>query len=234
MLELNKVYQGDCLELMKDIPDKSVDLVVTDPPYKINGNGFKARGGFLGNRKVIDDIESIKDGFDVEILDILIKKMKKINIYIYCNKDLLIDLILYFKNREEKLFIDILTEHITNPTPFCNNTYLNDTDYILFVRESGCKVNGNYHSKRKYEVKTTNKKDKTLYKHPTPKYVDLVKKYIINSSNENDLILDPFIGSGTTGVACVDTNRNFIGIELDSNYCEIARKRIDESLRIEN
>ena len=220
--------QGNCLDLMKDIPDKSIDLIVTDPPYKINGNGFKAKGGFLKDRKVIDDIKGIKDGFDFEMLDEMIRISKKINMYIYCNKDLLFELIVYFKQRKEKLFMDILCEHITNPTPFCCNTYLNDTDYILFVRESGVKVVGNYHNKIKWCTKKTNKEDKKKYQHPTPKYVHLLEKYIRNSSDENGIVLDAFMGSGSTGVACVNTNRNFIGIELDEAYFNIAKKRIKE------
>ncbi len=65
--------------------------------------------------------------------------------------------------------------------------------------------------------------------HPTEKPIELMKLYIENSSNENDTVLDPFMGSGSTGVACKNTNRNFIGIELDENYFNIAKKRIEEA-----
>ena len=65
-----------------------------------------------------------------------------------------------------------------------------------------------------------------LKQHPTPKPIDLIEKYIILSTKENDIVLDLFMGSGTTGVACVNTNRNFIGIELDQRYFEIAKERI--------
>jgi DNA modification methylase len=225
---MNKIdlRQGDCLEVLKTIPDKSIDLVVTDPPYKIIGNGFKAVAGGFKDRDIFkNDIKDIKNGFDFRILDECERVLKKWNCYIYCNKDLLCDLICYFKSKN--VFIDILTEHITNPIPFCNNTYLNDTDYILFVRESGVLVGGTYQTKQKYKIKQTNKKDKKLYKHPTCKYVELLETYIKNSSKENDTILDMFMGSGSTGVACVNTNRKFIGIELDETYYEIACERIN-------
>ena len=225
MIELRK---GDCLEIMKDIPDKSIDLIVTDPPYKIVGNGFKAVAGKFKNRDIFkNDIKKIKDGFNFEVLDEFERILKKWNCYIYCNKDLLFDLIYYFKNK--KVYLELLTEHITNPIPFCNNTYLNDTDYILFIREKGVLVNGTYKTKCKYKIKQTNKKDKELYKHPTCKYVNLIKDYLINSSSENNIVLDPFMGSGTTGVACKELNRNFIGIELDDKYFEIAKERIENS-----
>ena len=70
--------------------------------------------------------------------------------------------------------------------------------------------------------------DKKLYKHPTCKPVSILENLIINSSHENDIILDPFMGSGSTGIACLNTNRKFIGIELNKNYFEIAKKRIEE------
>ena len=73
-----------------------------------------------------------------------------------------------------------------------------------------------------------NKEDKKLYKHPTIKPLDIIKNLIINSSSEGDTVLDCFMGSGTTGVACINTGRNFIGIELDKQYFEIAERRIKE------
>lgn len=217
---------GDCLEVLGDIPDNSVDLIVTDPPYKIFSNGFKAVAGKFSNRDVFtNNIKNMKDGFDFAVLDEFERVLKKWNVYIYCNKDLLVDLIVYFKKKD--VYIDILTEHITNPIPFCNNTYLNDTDYILFIRETGVNVLGSYKTKNKYKIKQTNKTDKKKYKHPTCKYVNFLETYISNSSIDGETVLDPFMGSGTTGVACINTGRNFIGIELDETYFNIAKERIE-------
>ncbi|KKM83996.1 hypothetical protein LCGC14_1303600, partial [marine sediment metagenome] len=66
--------------------------------------------------------------------------------------------------------------------------------------------------------------------HLTPKPIDLIKNIILHSSNQNDLILDPFVGSGTTAIACIRTGRNYIGMEIDKNSCEIANKRIEYEL----
>ena len=71
--------------------------------------------------------------------------------------------------------------------------------------------------------------DKKLYEHPTIKPLEIIKNLIINSSQENDVILDPFLGSGTTAVACVQTKRHYIGFELNENYFNIACKRLDEA-----
>ena len=218
---------GDCLELMKLIPDKSVDLVIIDPPYEIKGG---KSGGCFGRdkRKYHSEIydTELDLGISNIVLDELIRIMKKCNIYIWCNKNQLRQYIDYFEDRGNN--IELLTWHKTNPVPTCNNKYLSDTEYILFFRENGVKIYGTYATKKKYYVTPTNKTDKEKYGHPTIKPLEIVKNLVINSSKENDIVLDCFMGSGTTGVACKKLNRNFIGIELDENYFNIARKRIEE------
>ena len=219
-----KLYNGDCLEVLKNIADKSIDLVVCDPPYEIK---TMKGGGIMGKRKYKDEISFMIDGFSEEVLNLLCKKMKKINIYIYCSKLQVPKLLNYFINK--KCNFEILAYHKTNPTPLCGNTYLPDTEYIIFAREKGVKIYGEYKTKFKYYIDKVNKSDKKKYKHPSCKPIPLLKRHIINSSNENDIILDCFMGSGSTGVACMNTNRKFIGIELDKNYFDIASKRIEEA-----
>ena len=85
-------------------------------------------------------------------------------------------------------------------------------------------------TKKKYYVSATNKEDKKSYKHPTIKPLNIIENLVINSSKENDIILDCFIGSGTTGVAAIRHNRNFIGIEIDENYFNIAKERIEKEI----
>lgn len=106
------------------------------------------------------------------------------------------------------------------------NKYLTDTEYCLFFREKGVKIFGEYHTKRTFYVSKKNAEDKKLYKHPTIKPLDIIKNLIINSSKEGDTVLDCFMGSGTTGVACRELNRNFIGMEINEEYYNIAKDRI--------
>lgn len=117
----------------------------------------------------------------------------------------------------------------TNPTPLCNNRYLNSIEFIIHIREKGVPIYGDYHSKHKVYTSAVNKADKEKYGHPTIKPIELIEKYVHNHSKEEDTILDCFMGSGSTGVACMNTNRNFIGFELDENYFEIAKNRIEEA-----
>ena len=107
-----------------------------------------------------------------------------------------------------------------------------DTEYVVFAREKGVRLYGNYHTKRKYYISGVNQVDKKKWKHPTIKPLPFIENHIINSSNEGDLILDCFAGSGTTLVGAINQNRNFIGFEINNQYYEIAKQRIKEALEI--
>lgn len=216
------LYNGDCLEVMKNLPTSSVDLVVTDPPYDVHaGKG----GGAFGNLKAFSEIQFISNGFSNEVLDELCRVMKKINCYFFCSKKQIIPLLDYFV-KDKKCNYNLLTWHKTNPVPACNNKYLSDTEYCLFFRESGVKILGSFETKKTYYVTPLNIKDKQKYNHPTVKPLDIIQNLIVNSSNEGDVVLDPFVGSGTTGVACKNLHRNFIGIELDKHYFDVASERL--------
>ena len=226
------LQHGDCFELIKDIKDNSVDLVVIDPPYEfstkyISNNSDNKSPLNKRKNKQAAELKLISSGFDLSILDELNRIMKKINIYIWCSKMQVSKILNYYEIK--KCNVDILTWHKTNPAPTCNNSYLSDTEYLIFAREKGVKMYGCYETKRKYYVTPTNTKDKKLYKHPTIKPLHIIENLIINSSLENDIVLDCFMGSGTTGAACKKLNRKFIGIELDKDYFEIARNRIEAS-----
>jgi DNA modification methylase len=214
--------------LIKNIPDNTIDLIIIDPPYEKKGGGYNRGGGAFGSQNRIyhsqlDDKELLK-GITNDILDELCRVMKKVNIYIWCNKEQLRQYIDYFENKGCNT--DLLTWHKTNPVPTCNNKYLSDTEYILFFREKGVKVYGTYTTKKKYYVTPTNKEDKKLYNHPTIKPLNIIENLIVNSSKENDVVLDCFMGSGTTAIGCIKNNRRYIGFEIDEDYYKIAQNRI--------
>ena len=225
MLKTNEIYNMDCMEGLKLLDNNSIDLVIIDPPYLLNLNKVKKPTNM---NNYANELLNLKNGFDLKVLDILIQKMKKINIYIYCSKRQVKDLLNYFSDKNCNH--EILTWHKLNPSPLINNNYLPDTEYILFFREKGVKIYGNYHTKRKYYLSLTNKVDKQKYKHPTIKPLELIERHIINSSKEGDLVLDCFCGSGTTLVGAINQNRRYIGFEIDKKYYEIAKKRIEEVL----
>lgn len=128
----------------------------------------------------------------------------------------------------------MLTWHKTNPVPACGNKYLTDTEFILFFRERGVRVYGEFNTKFTYYVTPLNQKDKKSYGHPTIKPINIVKNLIVNSSLENGLVFDPFMGSGTTAVAAIECGRNYLGYELNPDYYGICNKRIEEQFKEED
>ena len=212
---------------MKNIPDGSVDLVLTDPPYIIEtvGAGIYKQA----DKQYVKELDGIKDGFDEKVLDEICRVMKKINVYFFCSQKQIIPLIDYFVKKKNCNW-NILSWHKSNPVPACGNKYLTDTEFVLFFREKGVKIYGEYETKFTYYVTPLNQKDKRQYEHPTIKPVKILQNLIVNSTLENSVVLDCFMGSGSTGVACVNTNRRFIGIELDDKYFEIAKQRINAAI----
>lgn len=209
---------------MKNIEDGSIDLVVTDPPYEIatTGAGMYKQA----DKQYVKELNGMKDGFSEEVLDELCRVMKKISIYFFCSQKQIIPLLDYFV-KKKKCNWNILSWHKTNPIPACGNKYLTDTEFILFFREKGVKVYGSFDTKRTWYATPLNQSDKKKYGHPTVKPLSILENLVVNSSQEGEVVLDCFMGSGSTGVACLNTNRNFIGIELDEGYFKIAKERIE-------
>lgn len=227
------LYNNDCFMLMKTFIEKGlkVDLILTDPPYEVSvTNG----GGSVNNvkkfKQTLTDINSknIDKGYEIETFgDLVVQLMNNINIYFWCNK---IQIPRYFDYwvGKHKCKFDILVWNKTNALPTYSNKYLTDCEYCLYFRKGGnlCRSQ-NYEDAKTIYTAPINHKDKKIYNHPTIKPLDLTEKLVRNSCPEGGLVLDPFMGSGTTGVACKKNNRNFIGIEIDNYYAKLAWERIN-------
>lgn len=230
MIELDKIYNMDCLEGMKQIPNNSVDLIITDPPYEFVGNKEKYGGrGAFGSigREYHSELENagIISGFDRNaIMEECKRIMKKVNIYIWCSKEQ----IKWYINFFDDYNMELLSWHKTNPIPTCCNKYLSDTEYLLFFREKGVKLYGDFNSKKKYWLQPVNKTDKKLYEHPTIKPLNIIRTLVLNSSLEEQIVCDPFMGSGTTAVACMLENRRYLGFELNKDYYNKSIERINK------
>ena len=224
----------DCLLGIKDIPDNYIDLVIIDPPYDIC-----TKGGKKGNTKIARNIKALEkelinndlvDGFDISVLDELVRVMKTINIYIWCNGRQIPLYLDYFVKKLNCKF-DILIWGKLNPMPLYSNKYMSDKEYCLYFRDKGYCQPNNYEDAKTIYLSNINIKDKKLYQHPTIKPLDFIRKLIRNSSKENDIVMDCFIGSGTTAVASILEKRQFIGYEINKKYFDIAEKRIKETLK---
>ena len=228
MIELDKIYNMDCLEGMKMIPDGTIDLCVTDPPYLIETQG----GGIYTqeDKQYIKGLNDIKDGFRTEILDELCRVMKRINIYIFCSQKQIIPLTDYFVTKRGCNW-NLLSWHKDNPVPACGNKYLTDTEYLLFFRQKGVKLYGNFDTKRTWFNTPLNQSDKKKWGHPTIKPLGIVRTLVFNSSVEGQTVLDPFMGSGTTAIACIKEKRHFIGFEKDETYWKKSVERVKNEQR---
>lgn len=194
---LNKVICGDCLEVMKGIPDKSVDLVLTDPPY---GHGDKWAGGtWATNEKYADCFNWDTATPTKEYFDEIFRISK--------------NQIIWGGN------------YFTLPKTRCVLIW----DKVFYVPTLS-DVEMAWTSFDKTAKKYAALRQEDFREHPTQKPLDLFRWILTNYSDETDLILDPFFGSGTTGVAAKLLGRQFVGIEISEKYCDIARKRIDATL----
>lgn len=161
--------------------------------------------------------------------------MKHIYIYIWCSKAQIPELIDYFVNQKGCMF-DILVRCKTNAIPTCNGTYLSNVEYCLMFREKGTTIyntEDNTHDKSRWYISSINTADKELYDHPTIKPLELVKTHIKNSTKENDVVLDPFMGSGTTCLGAKELGRQYIGFEIEKEYYDIATDRLNGITQIE-
>ena len=223
--KLNDIYNEDCYEAIKKIPDKSVDLIIIDPPYELETEGSKENSISKSFANMNNDIKSLSQGIDLSILKELTRIMKRHNIYIWCNKKQILEYMKYFVEEQGCVF-EIMTWLKTNPTPLCGGNYLIDKEFCLYFRK-GVKLNTRFETASTYWLSSKNKEDRDAFEHPTVKPLSIIKKLIGNSSNENDIVADFFLGSGTTCVAAKELNRQYIGFEIDKQYYDIAVKRLN-------
>lgn len=227
------LFLGDSLELLKNIEDNSIDLIVTDPPYLIERINT---GGTINNLKKLNkslselDNADIISGYDIETFGKeFIRVMKDINIYIWCNKVQIVDYFNFYVNQIGCVY-DILFWNKPNALPTYSNKYIVDMEYCLYFRKGkGRCFPQNYEDAKTYYSAPINVYDKQKYKHPTIKPLEMTERFIRNSSREGEVVLDPFMGSGTTGAACKRLNRKFIGMEINEQFYNMAKMRIAET-----
>ena len=218
--------EGDCLELMKAIPSNSIDCVLTDPPYILTGGGRGKGapvGGVFGKHN-----EGMKSGkvfkhnivrFEEWLGEVYRVMKPTTHALIFINNRNILDL--YNEAMKHFKFKNIITWDKIYKNP--SRSYMIQTEFILMLGKGWCRgINDMGDSNL---VRFSNRiKNKT---HPTQKPVELLEYLVKNSSNAGDTVLDIFMGSGSTGVACKNLNRNFIGIEQDEKYFKIAEDRIN-------
>jgi DNA modification methylase len=205
------IYHGNCYELLPHI--KKPDLILADPPYELTATG----GGIGAKRKYLSDIDGFTDGgFDLNILS------HCQNWFCFCSKSQLLDLLELASQMPRWMLV---TWNKPNPTPLSNGNYLPDTEYIVHGFQSG-RCFGGYRDKSRFIVYPAQQNNF----HPNEKPLPVICKLISVGSQEGDLIIDPFMGSGSTLVAAKLEGRKSIGVELDERFCEIAATRLSQGV----
>ena len=225
-----KLINGNCLDTLKNIPNESIDLIVTDPPYPTTSRGNAGNsGGML--QKDINKKGKVFTYNNINCKEYAPEFYRLLkdgsHCYVMTNHINLIDMLNTFTDVGFH-FIKSLIWNKGNK--IMGQYYMSQYEYILFFRKGkGKKINncGTSDILSIPNKKTKDKDGKNI--HDTEKPIELMEVLVNNSSQENELVLDPFMGVGSTGLACIKNNRNFIGIEIDENYFNIAKERIGET-----
>ena len=224
---MGKLINGGCMENMRTLKDESIDLIVTDPPYPTTSRGHAGNSGGMLQKEInkkgkvfehnnIDCTEYapefyrvLKDGSHCYVMTNHINLIKMLNVFTDCGFHFIKSLIW---NKGNKIM---------------GQYYMSQFEYILFFRKGyGKKINncGTADILSVPNKKTKDANGKNI--HDTEKPVELMKILIENSTQKGDIVLDPFVGVGATALACIESERDYIGIELDENYYNIAKERV--------
>ena len=224
---MGKLINGDCMEYMRTLENDSIDLIVTDPPYPTTSRGHAGNSGGMLQKEInkkgkvfehnnIDCTEYapefyrvLKEGSHCYVMTNHINLIKMLNVFTDCGFHFIKSLIW---NKGNKIM---------------GQYYMSQFEYILFFRKGyGKKINncGTADILSVPNKKTKDENGKNI--HDTEKPVELMKILIENSTQKGDVVLDPFVGVGASALACIESERDYIGIELDENYYNIAKERV--------
>jgi DNA modification methylase len=227
------LFNGDCLDIMKELPDNFVDLIITDPPYNIGDNNKTCKQGdkITTNKDMWGHFEPTDTKEWLNFLDMVFSEIYRINkgsLYIFYDRFEITRMkdMLESKGFHPKNLLAIIKK---NPLPsFRKVGFRSDYELCLYMQKNKGKDTFNFLSQNEMKSTDTYAIGKKDTKHPTEKPVKIIEKYIKISSNEGDIVLDPFAGSGTTGVASLNLKRHCIMIEKDPAYCEMIKQRVEK------
>lgn len=226
-MELNKIYQGDCMEIIKKIDDKSINMILVDPPYNVSRkNNFQTMGSAS---RVGMDFGEWDKGFDltsyINLFPRILKNNSNVVIFnAWENLKEVKDACL----KNNILIKRCLVLNKSNPAPFNRDRmFVNDVEFALWgvYNDKNKPTKWTFNRENPVEKCVINTTVQSSKLHPTMKDLKVIQKLILLLSNKNEIILDCFAGPGTTGLSCKNLDRNCILIEKDQHYCEISRER---------
>ncbi|MFH1584500.1 MAG: site-specific DNA-methyltransferase, partial [Actinomycetota bacterium] len=234
-MELDTIKCIDCIEYLKSLPDDCVDLVLTDPPYNVS----QRQNMTFGGRPIIKNFGEWDYGFDPKPV---LKELKRVlkptgQIFVFCSTKQIPEYMAIFE--QGWFFRNLLVWSKTNPVPRLSKTnFLFANEYIIYAINEKVppgSVTFNFKGQREMknifitpalQGKERLKDENGKTAHPTQKPLSILKTLIEIASNPRDVVLDPFMGVGSTAVAAKETGRKFLGCEFDEKYVDYAKKRL--------
>lgn len=239
-----KLIKGDSLEVLKTIKPKSIDMIFADPPYFLSGDGISCSGGKMVsvNKGKWDKKISLqeKHEFNKEWIR-LCKRVLTDNGTIWISGTLhnIYSIGMALEEEGFKILNNITWKKLNPPPNLSCRYFVHSTETIIWARKDlknahhkfnytlMRKMNGGKQMKDVWETSLTKPSEKKCGKHPTQKPMELLEKIILSSTDKGDLILDPFNGSGTTGIVANNLGRKYIGIEKEKQYLDLTIRRLD-------
>ena len=246
--EENKLFIGDNIDILQDLYDKNgefVDMIFADPPYFLSNDGFTCQNGKMVkvNKGDWDKSKGAEENhkYNIAWLSACQKVLKKDGtIWISGTQHVIFDIGFALQQLGFKI-LNMITWEKPNPAPNLSCRYFtHSTELLIWASKSEKskhtfnydlmrEENGGKQMKSVWTFTSPKNSEKTFGKHPTQKPLDLLNRIIKASTNEGDVVLDPFLGSGTTAVSCILNNRQYIGIEKEKEYFELAKKRVEDA-----
>lgn len=237
------LVNGDSFEILKKIKPKSVNCIFADPPYFLSNDGFTNSGGKQVSVNKGDWDKSLTTTEKHKFNRNWIKKCKRVltddgTIWISGTLHNIYSIGMALEQEGFKIINNITWQKLNPPPNLARRSFTHSTETVLWAKKDiknnkhyfnyalMREINNGKQMKDVWAGPLTSPKEKKLGKHPTQKPLYLLERLLLASTKENALILDPFMGSGTTAVACKKLNRNFIGIEKESEFVELAKNRI--------
>lgn len=240
-----KLIQADCISFMNEkLKEDSIDMIFADPPYFLSNGGITCHAGKMVsvNKGKWDKSKGVEENykFNVQWLDAC-KRVLKPNgtIWISGTTHIIYSIGFAMQSLGYKILNDIVW-YKPNAAPNLSCRYFtHSTEIVLWAakneKSKHCfnyklmkEINKGKQMRNVWEIKPPSRDEKIYGKHPTQKPLELLKRIILASTEEENTVLDPFCGSSTTGVACVLLNRKYIGIDLEEKYLELSKKRIED------
>ena len=222
------LVNDDALRVLRKIPTESIDCIITDPPYRTKNRGLSYAGGGgmlkkdIFKKGLVFEHNNINiEGYASELFSVL---KNKSHLYIMCNQLNLINMLNTLKNCGFYFIKCLIWD---KGVKIMSQWYMSSFEYILFFRKGGAKKINNCGTSDIISIKSKKEKDENGENlHDTQKPIELMELLVNNSTNKKEIVLDPFMGIGTTGIAALKNDRKFIGIEIDKKYFEIAKSKI--------